>query len=280
VSEYSGIVADLDESIYHRLDELSSTEARMLLQSPAKYRYRKTNPPLMEPRDVFDVGSAIHAKVLGVGAPVRVLDYPDWRSKAAREDRDLARQSGETPVLQSQYEEIEHIAEAVLAEPTAREVLDRPGIREASIFAAVDEVPCRGRFDFLPDAGAGRRIAVDLKSTQDASPYQFTRSVAKFEYAIQRAWYLDALKAVTGEDGEMVFVAVEKEPPYLVAVHQLDPHWREIGHQKADLARDLYKQYVTADVWPNWPGDEGGVHVLSAPFWYVAEHEEAEGEIQ
>lgn len=102
----------------------------------------------------------------------------------------------------------------------------------------------RARFDFLPTdftLGAPSRVAVDLKTARDASPNGFTRAIADHSYDVQRAWYLDALRWLTGETAEMVFVAVEKEPPYLVAVHQLPTVWAEMGAAKARRARLVYQ---------------------------------------
>lgn len=279
MSAYTGVVADLDESTYHAHPALSSTEARLILSSPAKYRWRKDNPPLIDHSDKFDVGSAVHSKVLGAGYPVEVLDFPDYRTKAAREAREDARTAGLVPILREKYIEVEQMSESVLAHPTARALFDQPGSAEASVFATVDGVDVRARFDFLPEQGERRRIAVDLKTTIDASVKAFERAVATYGYDVQRAWYLDALNAVTGPmphglEPEMVFLAVEKEPPYLVAVHQLSMQWAEMGHTKAARAAELFAACTQSGVWPGYPNE---VQLLTPPTWAVYEHEEKYG---
>lgn len=276
VNNYNGIVLNLDETTYHAHPALSSTEARVILDSPAKYRWKKDNPPLIDPSDKFDVGSAVHAKVLGAGYPVEVLDFPDYRTKAAQQARDEARATGLVPILKGKYVEVEAMAESVLAHPTARALFDQPGHAEASVFADVDGVPVRARFDFLPEQGERRRIAVDLKTTVDASVKAFEKSVASYGYDVQRAWYIDALDVVTGPmphgmEPEMVFVAVEKEPPYLVAVHQLSMQWAEMGHTKAGRARELYAACTASGVWPGYSNE---VQMLTPPVWSVFEFEE------
>lgn len=194
------IVKDMPEAEYFARPELSSTEARLLLNSPAKYRWRKDNPPLIDPSDKFDIGSAVHSQVLGVGYEVDVLDFPDYRTKAARDARDESREAGRVPVLADRFEEVKTMAGAVLAHPTARALFSQPGSREVSIMGTdpVSGVDCRARFDFLPDQGERRIVAVDLKTAADASKRAFETSVAKYRYYVQRSWYLDALSWETG----------------------------------------------------------------------------------
>mgnify|MGYP000152539381 CR=1 FL=1 len=280
MTKLEGIVRGLDEATYHARPELSSTEARMILRTPAEYRWRKDHPPLIDDSPKFDIGKAVHSKVLGIGAPVIVVEADDWRTKAAREAREEARALGKAPLLTSEYQAVNAMAEAVLAHKGAAQLFSQPGDAEVSVFATdpETEVALRGRFDFLPtdfSLGAPSRVAVDLKTTRDASPRGFTRSIADFGYDVQRAWYLDALHRITGEDAEFVFVAVEKEPPYLVAVHQLPTIWAEMGVTKARRARQVYAECVASGEWPGY-GNE--VFLLSPPTWLIYQHEEEYGD--
>lgn len=280
MSKLEGIVHDLDEATYHAHGALSSTEARMLLRTPAEYRWKKDNPPLIEPSAKFDIGSAVHSKVLGTGYEIVEVEADNWMSKAAKEAREQARAEGKVALLTKELGPIDAAAEAVLAHPGARQLFSQPGDAEVSVFATDLEtgVDVRGRFDFLPTdftLGAPSRVAVDLKTTRDASPRGFTRSIADFGYDIQRAWYLDALHRITGEDAEFVFVAVEKEPPYLVAVHQLPTIWAEMGVTKARKARQVYAECMASGEWPGY-GNE--VFLLSPPTWLIYQHEEEYGD--
>ena len=55
------IITDMPEEEYHRRPELSSTGARLLLESPAKFAYAQTHP--QPHKQAFDVGHAVHARV-------------------------------------------------------------------------------------------------------------------------------------------------------------------------------------------------------------------------
>src|SRR5690606_41415891 len=63
---------DMPEAVYHSRPELSSTGARRLLDSPARFRYFEDNP--QPHKQVFDLGTAAHTKILGVGA--NIIEYP------------------------------------------------------------------------------------------------------------------------------------------------------------------------------------------------------------
>ena len=278
----SGIVLDMPEAEYHSHRALSSTEARLILESPAKYRWKKDHPPLIQPSKKFDVGSAVHSKVLGTGYEAVMIPEELLASNgaistaAAKEFVATVRAAGKIPLKASEFEPIAAQAEAVLAHGGARQLFAQPANAEVSVFATDPEtdVEVRARFDFLPSAmgeGQPSRVAVDLKTAADASPKGFTKSIANYNYDVQRQWYLDALGLVTGEVAELVFVAVEKEPPYLVGVYQLPGLWASMGATKARAARRIYAECVASGIWPGY-GDE--VQLLSPPNWLIYEHEE------
>lgn len=267
-----GIVHGLDERLYHAGDELSSTGARQILDSPARFQYNRTHP---QPRkDAFDVGTCVHTKVLGAGAEIEVFDYDSWRTAAAKADRDWARSQGKVPMLKSEMAPIDAMAEAVLAHPTARILFEQNGLAEASVFSTDAEtgVRQRARFDFLPSLDQPNPIAVDLKtSSKKVDTRGFERTVLEFQYDVQDAFYDDTLHAATGARIPMVFVAVEVAPPHLVAIHQLDVKWREMGHDKAKRAREVFAACTASGVWAGYPT---AVQLSSPPVFAVYQHEE------
>lgn len=284
----AGIVHGMGEAAYHSRPELSSTEARLILDSPARYRYKKDHPPLVAPSKKFDLGSAVHSKVLGTGYEAVVIPADMLASNgaasttAAKEFIAAARTAGKIPLKAEEFQPIADQAEAVLAHPTARALFDQPGDAEVSVFAEIDDVPVRARFDFLPEQGERRRVAVDLKTTVDASFREFERTIAKYRYDIQEEWYLPALEAVTGPmphglEPEMAFVAVEKTPPYLVAVHAITPEWKQLAVQAATRARRTYAACVESGQWPGYPEE---IQYHAPPTWLVMQAEEDAGDME
>lgn len=261
----------MPDAIYHARPELSSTQARQILESPARYRWALNQPARTS--DAFDIGSAVHAKVLGVGAPIAVLDFPDWRTKAAQTARDEARENGLTPLLAKDAAPINAMSEAVLAHPIARALFEQPGHAEASVFATCDEtlIDVRARFDYLPDLDETYHpVAVDLKTTgARATAREFGKSVHTYGYYIQQGHYLDTLRLETGRDDiAMRFVVVEKTAPYIVAVHQLDDLYADIGTDQARQARRTLRECLDTNTWPTGLED---IQYLGAPNWLINE---------
>lgn len=140
------LIRDLDEAKYHAdRDSLSVSGAKLLLRSPALFRHRLDHP---EHKDVFDLGSAAHKLVLGVGPDLAVIDADSWRTKAAQEERDAARAAGAIPLLKADHERVVAMADRLAEHKTAMTLLSE-GEPEVSAYA-LDErtgVLRRGRFD-------------------------------------------------------------------------------------------------------------------------------------
>lgn len=265
-----GVVYGMPEVEYHApKDELSSTGAKLLLESPAKFKYQIIDGHRVH-RSGFDLGTAVHTKVLGVGE--RFITYPDEHltpsgnvstkadTKAWEDER---RAAGKIILTRNEQHLVDAMAEAVLAQPLARMLFERPGKPEVSVFDEYLGVKRRGRFDYLPDDGG---VAVDLKSAVDASPAGFARAAARYGYHVQRGHYLDMYERITGERREMLFVVVEKEPPYLVAVHRLNEQFADMGVTEALEAVDVYGRCVSTGEWPGYPAT---INELQPPVFAV-----------
>jgi len=174
---------DMSDTEYHARPELSSSGARLLLPeykgSPKKFVYAQTHRKTSR---AFDLGHAVHTKVLGVGAGI--VTYPDEHltpsgnpsTKAATvEWEEEQRAAGLTIVSPGDLQKVDAMAEAVLAHPSARPLFEVCEFREVSVFADVDGVPCRARFDALSGETRNGVYAVDLKTTDDATGDGFVR---------------------------------------------------------------------------------------------------------
>lgn len=274
-----GIIHDLAEDLYHAHPALSSTGARSLLPeykgSPKKFQWAQTHRRTSR---AFDVGHAVHTKVLGVGAGI--ITYPDEhltpsgnpstkKETVAWEEEQRA--AGLTVVSPGDAVRVEAMAESVLAHPSARPLFEVCEFREVSVFADVDGVPTRARFDALSGETRNGIYAVDLKTTEDATPNGFTRSVLKWGYDVQQAFYEDTYaESEARAIDQFWFVAVEKSAPYEVGVMQVEPFWVAMGKTKTANARRIYKECTESGV---WPGYDTTPVTLTAPAYAVIEHE-------
>jgi len=273
-----GLVFGMPEAEYHRpTDELSSTGAKKILEAPARFKYEVLEGN-REAKDSFDLGSIVHAMVLGTGWGIQELDFENWRTKASQEAKSRAREAGLIPVLKHELVKPKAMAEAVLAHSTAGPFFEADGDSEVSAFATCPKtgVRLRARADRLVDGGP----IVDLKTTAgSAKPEEFARAVFNFGYDLQDAQYEEVFNLASGWDGEFKFVVVETRAPYLVNVVKLRPGYIEMGRDKALKARRIYAECMAAGVWPGYPAGE---HLVEPPMIAVYDYQDnyEVGEIQ
>lgn len=260
MSELKGIVHGLDEADYHAHPALSSHKARAFLANPAKFRWEQDHG-VREAKQAWDLGTAAHTKILGTGSLSVV--YPDEHltpsgkpseKKVSLEWAAEQRALGLVPVTPDWDAAVDAMAESVLANTTARELLEQPGHAEASIFVTdpVTGIDIRCRTDYLPD---GEDILlVDLKTARDASPDAFAYEADKFGYHVQRSFNLDCWGIEMGtRAADMRFVVVETSPPYLTAVYSLDLEFCDMGDAMAREARRRYALALEHNDWPGYP---------------------------
>jgi len=254
--------AELSNAAYRALDAVSKSDLDLIARSPAHWKYA-----IPEETPAMRIGSAVHCVVLEPESfAARYVSAPDIdrRTKAGKEAFAEFETEHAGKIVLSVEDSVlcQRIAESVRAHPRAAALLSA-GQPEVSAFWNDPEfnVRCRARYDWLTPDG----LALDLKTTQDASASAFAKSCAAFRYHVQSAWYQDGYLQATGElPLGFVFIAVEKAPPCAVALYELDGDAVDYGRA---LARRDLARYVTArelDVWPAYPET---VQPLSLPRW-------------
>ncbi|MGN7133407.1 PD-(D/E)XK nuclease-like domain-containing protein [Rhodococcoides corynebacterioides] len=264
--EREGVFADIPDAVYHSSrTTLSSSGARTLLDdTPAAFRWQQDNP--RDANDAFDLGSAVHTLVLGAGDPLVDIGFDSYNTNAAKAARDQAYVDGRIPLKSSDYAKASAMAAAVRAHPIAAALL-ADGTPELSLYHRdpATGVMLRARPDWTTTLG-GRAAMVDLKTSADASPRGFAKSVDNFGYWQQQPWYVDAGAAtgLTDPDCNFFFVVVDKNPPHLVTVHELDPAYVQLGRERNRLAIDIFHQCQQTGEWPGHPVD---INLITAPAW-------------
>lgn len=244
-----GFYDGIDEQEYHRdPTSLSVSGAKILTdEGPAAFRWAQDHP---RHSDAFDIGSAAHALVLGVGAPIVEVPHDDWRTKAAQAERDLAREDGCTPLLTKDYAVVRAMADKLSEHTTAMRLLSE-GRPEVSIYAPDERtgVMRRGRVDWLHPS-----LVVDYKTTAGSvHPTALAGrygTVRKWGYDRQAAWYLDLLRDLGHPALGFAFIFQAKAAPYSVTVATVDDDdlW-EARDKNAD-ALTLFAACTESGIWP------------------------------
>ena len=245
---------------YHADPAVSASHLHLVARSPQAYwaKYLDPNRPAVEPTAAMRFGSLTHCATL---EPDELLQRygvaPDRRTKAGKEQAEVMTASGIEPVSQADLATALAIAAAVRNHPIAAELLAAGQAEQSYWWTDPDTgLRCKCRPDWL-----NAETVVDLKTTTDASPTGFARSVASYRYHVQAAHYLSGLNGVE----RFVFIAVEKTYPYAVGVYELDDAALTEGH---DLRRRDMRRIQTCHAGNRWPGyTDDGVAVLSLPRW-------------
>lgn len=279
-----GVYDEIPEELYHSdKDSLSSSGARTILwESPAAFNYQLTAS--RKPKDSYDMGHLIHLLVLGEGGLVEVLDPAEIGVKADGSKSDTpkstkawkdavaeVRERGATPVTPAEYATAKQMADKVREHPRAADLLSQ-GDAEISGWWTDPEtgVRLRWRGDWLHE-GRTRLIIVDYKSTKSARPSSFHRSCSDYGYHQQEAWYKAGARANDlDEDPLFLFIAQEKEPPYLVSVHESHP---DDVVRAAALNRKAIDTYARCRDTGVWPGYGDGIHTIVHPTYAITREE-------
>ena len=263
---------------------LSSTNARIILQSPAKLKYRmdeelrriQNNEPPKDDSPAFVFGKVAHTVVLGEGEEFEVVDADNWLSKAAKDAKAAAIKAGKVPVLRKDMDTITAMAAVVWTHPLAGEILSTKGEAETSLYAddPVTGIRLRARPDWMTsEYEPGRLWIADYKTAATAQPFDFARKAADYGYHIQAAWYRHVARLLgLCDDPRFVFIAQEKEAPHLVSVTEFDDEAIGEGMRLVRQAIDTFARCIETGIWPGY--DEGVTQMSLPPWKFQSEQEE------
>ena len=266
-------VYDIPEAVYHGdpvpEGSLSASGAKKLLppHCPARFRHEQDNPVV---KREFELGSAAHKMVLGIGPEIAVIDAEDWRKQKTKDDRDAARAAGRIPVLNPEYAQVQAMAAAIREHPLASALFDsrRGGQAERSLFWQDDEFGIwrRARLDWMPDPDApGPFVIRDYKTCVSADRDSITKAVYNYGYFMQAPWYQDGIAALgLADDPQFVFVFQEKDPPYLINVARIDYPAEQAGRAANRAAMERYRDCKASGLWPGYSYD---IELISLPPW-------------
>lgn len=258
---------NIPDTEYHRSPALSSSFLRTLLgRSPAHAMAQRLEPQPETP--ALTLGRPVHGRVLepeSFGSRFAVAPKVDRRTKQGKAEYEAfcAAHPGAVILSESDGELVNAIGAAVRAHPLAPRLITG-GQAEVSGFFNDPEtgIACRIRPDYLhTDAG----LMVDLKTTLDASAREFARSIWRYRYDMQAAFYAMGFEAITGEPlNDFVFIVVEKAPPYAVGMYRLDESALAQGARDVRRALDIAAQCMERD---HWPAYSESIEPITLPVW-------------
>ncbi len=275
-------VYNLKESAYLAdpcdLPSLSASIAKILLEKSPDHA-RSAHPKLggkYEPHHTTekDLGSALHSLILTEDwKQISVIDYADWRTKAARELREEAYETGHHPILAKDSRRLAEIAHAVSITGIIGgfPVPEERHIEQTMIFREYD-VPIRFKPDYLTVETDGRVRIVDLKTTQLPATRNGWGRRQIFDYLVQCGLYTHGARHLFGTDNVTFdFVVVETSPPYGMATMTFD----SIGHAlAATLATQAIKTWADCLLSQDWPSYPAETLTIETPPWIITDRKD------
>ena len=248
-----GIHSMVSNAEYHADPAISASHLHAISRSPHTYYKRFIDPerPRSEPTAAMRFGSFVHTAVLESDDLNRRYAVCATRKGSTAYNRLI--NDGIEPVTQAQWDQALSMCDAVRNHPEAAWLLS-DGKAEQSVWWDDEQFDMRCKC--RPDWWNGD-IVIDLKTTQDASPRGFAKSVATFRYHVQQMHYLRGTNAA-----RFIFIAVEKEYPFAVGVYELDNDACGVGEELRQRDMQRIKTCKKRDEWPGYSND---ISSLSLP---------------
>lgn len=259
-----GLYADIPEEIYHASPGVSVSALKRFAEAPAKVKVNRKSTPSLA------FGSLAHTAVLQPHLLADRYHVVDMERISAREKATkdaMAAAGGRELVKRSDWDDALRLRDVVHSHPTLREMLAPVGLLTEVSFYWHDPATgllCRGRADGLRNDW---RAVLDLKSTVDASPDGFAKSVASYNYHWQQAHYQHGLSFTWQKPEAFFFIAIENEDPFLPAIYELDRHAVELGERQVAENLEAWAECERTGIWPGYPEQP---QPLDLPGWAYA----------
>jgi hypothetical protein len=250
---------DISNNEYHSRPELGrSTAFDMLRTCPKLVRHKQQTTKTDAPH--FVIGGAFHTATLEAykldeeyAVKPSEIDGQSSRTNHYKEAFGLIEKSNPQKrwLSPSDWDKVIEMSEEAKEHPFLESYLSEPDkIIEGTGFFELMGAKCKVRPDYYcPSDGT----IIDLKSTTDASPKEFKRSVHKYGYAFQAAWYLHGLRLCGEDPKRFIFFAVEKTPPYLTGIYEISNEDVDKYIPMMEEACVKWAKCVESGVWEGYP---------------------------
>jgi hypothetical protein len=233
----------------------------------------------------FNIANAAHWHLIGRGKEMHVVEYDDWRTKAAKEERERANAAGKCAVLRKQFDLAGEMAEACLDQLNDRGLVEdwdpKKGDGEVVLAWREGDTWFRSLIDWLPHH---RRTVWDYKTTaKSAAPNALDKRMADGDWPVQAATHergLNVLDKSNVGKRRHLFVCQECDFPYALTVSEISEEDLTFG--RMDLARaveiwqacmatgthkEAWPMYDLEIQYPHYPGWEAQRKMNSELDW-------------
>ena len=253
IDKYVGkLIPDMHFQTYLDIEDYIHSSDLKLLRQSINHWLSKSNYVETQALKLGQLGHTMILEMDKLTERYLVMPKVDARTKTGKEQKLLAEEQaqneGKTLISQEDFTQALGWRDNILKNPVTSNVFQKSrGENEVSGFFKhpdFDNIKGAFRVDKLMQE---QKIAIDLKIMLSGNPYAFMSSVKKFRYDIQASWYLDGLKAITGDDYDFLFVVCEKSDPFNVQTYRLDEESLENARDDIRAIVKKYQEYQGAN---------------------------------
>ena len=254
------VVSNLPFEDYLARPEFGSGAFKAINRSPKKFHWDYILKNEKEMSEDLDFGKIVHSALLEPeDFKTRFIVQPKFDKRTKEGKRAYQEWTDTLPpnamvVSEERAQDLTGMIESIKRHKRASDLLCR-GESEVSIFGNCDDVPVKGRLDFLvTDSDASKKptgiYIVDVKTTQDAAFRAFNASMLRYSYWIQAGLYSWLAERAFNLPVIFVFLAVEKKPPYEVGLYVADETVIDCGREAVRRGIKTYKECKQTNIWP------------------------------
>lgn len=260
-----------------------TTAKTIVVESPlhAYHQHPRLGGQKWEPTPESEAGLVFHSLLLEGGKGLEILDFPDWRTNAAKAARDAARAAGKTPVLAEKLEESRAAVETIRARMLDLGLPPLTGKSELAVSwmerSKIGPVLCRAKLDHVIE-NVG--VIMDIKTTGGGvSPEECARRIYDNGYDVQWAsntsWLVKHRPELAGRV-TFFFVFCERNAPYAVTPIEFSPtagsgQFMQMGRQRWARAVETWARCLRDKKWPGYVTRPVGAE---PPHWAFAREQE------
>jgi hypothetical protein len=260
----------------------------MIEATPAHVKEEMDNPKAPTPDMMF--GTACHTALLEphlLASTVSVSDQcsaitgkgerctqtgkyrsPDgqWFCGTKGHNRGLYPEPSGVRLSSEDFARCQLVAQSVMRHPQAKALIEAAaGEIENSIFWTdpASGANCKMRSDMW---AAQFGVIVDFKTAASASPKSFQYSIKDYGYARQAAMNLRGANAAGLDATTFAFICAEKNPPFAVAIYEINAISLAIAEREINEALPRYAECERTGI---WPGYSDRIEMISLPEWEV-----------
>lgn len=224
-----------DKVDYHKRPEWSYSSMKKIIDSGIDYAVAGKLGMLPEPQSPYiDLGQLAHMIILGGDDTFAISEFPDFRTKLAREWRDEQLALGKNIITNEQFAAANEIVKNIENHPHTPKYLIADDIKfEQEMFAkTADGISLRGKADAIRLNGEAA-IVTDIKTTAQFD--KFFKSASWNHFDLQAAVYTLIAASHLKINANMVnyyFCVAETVAPYRVQYFHASIEFVEAGERK------------------------------------------------